>query len=161
MTEKEERLYLETLLLESSRWRISEDDPYSPIEREILDRLRRLNGIETIDENGYAQSEVPDNPVDEPLTTADYQALEAQHLEDHLEKKRAQNRKAKEKWKKDKVRVVLNGRPVWKPLAECRKVPRWPDKPGTTGWKWEWVGPQEVDKLGDELWKDHENSSPS
>lgn len=161
MTEKEERLYLETLLLESSRWRISEDDPYSPIEREILDRLRRLNGIETIDDNGYAQSEVPDNPVDEPLTTADYQTLEAQHLEDHLEKKRAQNRKAKEKWKKDKVRVVMDGRPIWKPLAECRRVPRWPDKPGTTGWKWEWVGSPEVDKLGDELWKDHENSSPS
>lgn len=141
MTEKEERLYLETLLLESSRWRISEDDPYSPIEREILDRLRRLNDIDTVDDNGYAQSEVPDNPVDEPLTTADYQALEAQHLEDHLEKKRAQNRKAKEKWKKDKVRVVMDGRPVWKSRSECHQEKRFPDQPDSTAFKWVWDGP--------------------
>lgn len=157
MTDQEERLYLETLLLESSRWRITEDDPYSPIEREILDRLRRLNGIETIDENGYAQSDIPDNPVDEPLTTADYQALEAQKLNDYIEKKRAQNRKAKEKWKKDKVRVVLGGKMVWKPLAECVQEPRWPDKPGSTAFHWVWKGPQkEVDKLSDELWAQHE-----
>lgn len=156
MTEQEERLYLETLLLESSRWRITEDDPYSPIEREIMDRLRRLNGIETIDDNGYAQSDVPDNPVDEPLTTADYQALEAQKLNDYIEKKRAQNRKAKEKWKKDKIRVFMDGKYVWKPRAECVKQPR-DNSNGGSLWKWEWVGPgQEVDKLGDELWAQHE-----
>lgn len=148
MTEKEERLYLETLLLESSRWRISEDDPYSPIEREILDRLRRLNGIETIDENGYAQSEVSDNPPaeDEALTGSDYQALEAQKLDDYIEKKRAQNRKAKEKWKKDKVRVVMDGRPVWKSRAECHQEKRFPDQPDSTAFKWVWDGPVATDE---------------
>lgn len=156
MTEQEERLYLETLLLESSRWRITEDDPYSPIEREIMDRLRRLNGIETIDDNGYAQSDVPDNPVDEPLTTADYQALEAQHLNDYIEERRQRNRKSKDKWKKDKVRVYMNGKSVWKLRSECRKVPRWPDKPEATGWKWEWVVPQDKKAQEDEMWAEHE-----
>lgn len=167
MTKQEELQYLIGIVTEASKWTPSPDDQRDLVRMEVEERINNLvMGVEPEpDENGLIQStihpDVPDNPVDEPLTTADYQALEAHHLEDHLEKKRAQNRKAKEKWKKDKVRVVLNGRPVWKPLAECRKVPRWPDKPGTTGWKWEWVGPQEVDKLGDEFWKDHENSSPS
>lgn len=47
MTETEERLYLENLLLESARWRMTDDDPYSPIEREIMSRLEQLNGVES------------------------------------------------------------------------------------------------------------------
>ena len=63
MTEQEERLYLETLLLESARWRMTEDDPYSPIEREIMSRLEHLNGVESgepeqsVVERGLARAE--------------------------------------------------------------------------------------------------------
>ena len=155
MTADEERQYLCDLIMSASEWRLSEGDERDTIRLEIQDRLRRLNGVDTEDENGYIQSEpVEVSPV---LTADDYKAIEAQKLDDYIEKKRTQNRKAKDKWKKDKVRVFIDGKPVWKLISECRKVPRWPDKPGTTGWKWEWVGPgQEVDKLGDELWAQHE-----
>lgn len=47
MTPNEERQYLCDLLLEASRWRISEDDAengYNGIELEVRDRLQRLNG---------------------------------------------------------------------------------------------------------------------
>lgn len=47
MNRTEERLYLENLLLESARWRMTEDDPYSPIEREIMSRLEQLNHVES------------------------------------------------------------------------------------------------------------------
>lgn len=63
MTETEERLYLENLLLESARWRMTEDDPYSPIEREIMSRLEHLNGVESgepeqsVVERGLARAE--------------------------------------------------------------------------------------------------------
>lgn len=63
MTETEERLYLENLLLESARWRMTEDDPYSPIEREIMSRLEQLNGVESVEpeqsvvERGLAKAE--------------------------------------------------------------------------------------------------------
>ena len=63
MTEQEERLYLENLLLESARWRMTEDDPYSPIEREIMSRLEQLNGVEpdepeqSVVERGLARAE--------------------------------------------------------------------------------------------------------
>ena len=63
MTGTEERLYLENLLLESARWRMTEDDPYSPIEREIMSRLEQLNGVESgepeqsVVERGLARAE--------------------------------------------------------------------------------------------------------
>lgn len=58
MTEAEERLYLEELLLESARWTRDPDEPYCSVELEIRDRLRRLNHVNTVDENGLAQSVV-------------------------------------------------------------------------------------------------------
>ena len=58
MTEAEERLYLEELLLESARWTRDPDEPYCSVELEIRDRLRRLNHVNTVDKNGLAQSVV-------------------------------------------------------------------------------------------------------
>lgn len=164
MTKQEELQYLIGIVTEASKWTPSPDDQRDLVRMEVEERINNLvMGVEPEpDENGLIQStihpDVPDNPVDEPLTTADYQALEAARLNDYIEQRRSKERIAKDKWKKDKVRVYINGKSVWKLRSECRKVPRWPDKPEATGWKWEWVGPQEVDKLGDELWKDHERS---
>lgn len=134
MTDSEERLYLETLLLESARWRISEDDTYSPIEREILDRLRRLNGVETVDENGLAQSEIPEQKQE---TNPNYWTV------------------AKRNYTKTRVRVRIGDKNVWKPRSECRKevMPGWKTK-----MHWVWLGENSptVDKLSDELWQEHE-----
>ena len=58
MTEAEERLYLEELLLESARWTRDPDEPYCSVELAIRDRLRKLNGVNTLDSNGLAQSVV-------------------------------------------------------------------------------------------------------
>ena len=58
MTEAEERLYLEEMLLESARWTRDPDEPYCSVELEIRDRLRKLNGVNTLDSNGLAQSVV-------------------------------------------------------------------------------------------------------
>ena len=58
MTEAEERLYLEELLLESTRWIRDPDESLTGVELEIRDRLRKLNGIDTVDKNGLAQSVV-------------------------------------------------------------------------------------------------------
>jgi hypothetical protein len=62
MTEAEERLYLEELLLESARWTRDPDEPYCSVELEIRDRLRKLNGVNTIDENGRCQSDPKPRP---------------------------------------------------------------------------------------------------
>jgi hypothetical protein len=56
----EERLYLEELLLEATRWVRDPDEPYCSVELEIRDRLRSLNGINTRDGNGLAQSDIPE-----------------------------------------------------------------------------------------------------
>lgn len=58
MTEAEERLYLEELLLESTRWTRDPDEPLTGVELEIRDRLRKLNGVDTVDQSGLAQSVV-------------------------------------------------------------------------------------------------------
>lgn len=147
MTNTEERLYLETLLLESARWRISEDDVYSPIEREIMDRLRRLNGINTEDENGYVQSNLP--AEDEALTNEDFKVLEVAKLNENLSNKE----KTKRKWASKRVRVVIDGKPTWKLRSECHKEVM-------TGWQtkmhWVWNGPDGKQEQCDAMWAEHE-----
>lgn len=159
MTKQEELQYLIGIVTEASKWTPSPDDQRDLVRMEVEERINNLvMGVEPEpDENGLIQSTIhPDNPVDEPLTGADYQALEAQHLNDYIEERRQRNRKSKDKWKKDKVRVYMNGKSVWKLRSECRKVPRWPDKPEATGWKWEWVVPQDKKAQEDEMWAEHE-----
>lgn len=155
MTPNEERNYLCELILASSQWRISEGDETDAIRLEVQDRLRRLNGVDTVDENGYCQSE-PDNlpAEDEPLTTADYQALEAARLNEHLDNKNKSD--SRDKWKVDKVRCQENGKVVWHPLAECHQEKMFPNNPKAKKFRWVWDGPQDKQSQIDAMWDAHE-----
>lgn len=95
MTEAEERLYLEELLLESARWTRDPDEPYCSVELEIRDRLRKLNGVNTVDSSGMAQSVV----------------------ERGLAKLQAKNTHV------GQVRVCVNGKPKWFPESMCMQIP--------------------------------------
>ena len=151
MTEndKTEIAYLCELLSAASMRHVAEDE--DALRVEIDARISRIL-------DGDAPS-APDNPVDEPLTTGDFKALEAAKLNDYLDKRKVATKAAKDKYKEGRVRVSINGKFVWKLKSECRQVPRFPDCPKSTAWKWEWVGPQpEVDKLSDDLWKEHEEA---
>ena len=163
MTADEERQYLCDLIMSASEWRLSEGDERDTLRLEIQDRLRRLNGVETEDENGYVQSEpVEVSPV---LTEDDYKALEAARVNEHLASVEKVNN-ARSKWEKSKVRVYIDGKHVWKKRSECQKVPR-DNSRGGCAWKWQWIGPSSptVDKnlpTKDEqveaMWAEHEQS---
>ena len=62
MTQQEELQYLTALVLEASKWRISEGDETDTIRLEVQDRIRRLTGINTTDENGLNQSDIMSVP---------------------------------------------------------------------------------------------------
>lgn len=59
LSEEIERNYLMDLLLQASRWERSEGEPLSGLELEVQDRCRRLCGVNTVDDDGMAQSEIP------------------------------------------------------------------------------------------------------
>jgi len=161
MTADEERQYLCDLIMSASEWRLSEGDERDTLRLEIQDRLRRLNGVETEDENGYVQSEpVEVSPV---LTEDDYKALEAAKVNEHLASvEKVKN--ARSKWERDKVRVNIDGKHVWKPRAECMRQLRDNSKGGAP-WKWVWVGknpttvgenlPTKAEQC-DAMWAEHE-----
>lgn len=50
--------YLAELLLQASRWERSEGEVLSGLELEVQDRIRRLSGINTVDDNGRVQSDL-------------------------------------------------------------------------------------------------------
>lgn len=155
MTADEERQYLCDLIMSASEWRLSEGDERDTLRLEIQDRLRRLNGVETEDENGYVQSEpVEVSPV---LTEDDYKALEAAKVNEHLASP-AKVEKAWQKqwkWKLDKVRVRIDGKTVWKPKDQCTREPRDNSHGGPT-WQWVWHDPNEKKSQEDEMWQNHE-----
>lgn len=150
MTSSEEREYLIDLLFEGTRWKVDKDEVLNGLELEIRDRLRRLSGVNTIDEDGLCQSELPDNlpAEEEELTGSEY--IDSPEKSDN----------ARSKWERNKVRVYIDGRHVWKPREQCVKQPRDNSK-GGPAWKWKFVGPQgnEVNKLSDELWEAHESGN--
>ena len=132
MNTNEERIYLEELLFESALWRgVDQDSPYSPIELEIRDRLRRLSSVDDV--------QVQADPS--PEQNIVIQAIEASRLNEHLEEKKKQKQytEAKKSWKEDRVRVFIDGRPVWKKRAECMQVPR-DNSHGGLPWTWKWTG---------------------
>ena len=100
MTEAEERLYLEELLLESARWTRDPDEPYCSLELEIRDRLRRLNHVNTVDNNGLAQS-----VVERGLA------------------RQAERDRVAAKWHPNQVRVKINGKSRWTSKDLCVQVP--------------------------------------
>ena len=113
---------------------------------EVEERIHNLiNGVTPEpDENGLIQSSIhPDNlpAEDEALTGADYQALEASRLNEHLASVE-KVKDARSKWERGKVRVFIDGKHVWKKRSECVKQARDNSKGGAP-WKWVWLGPQE------------------
>lgn len=109
MTNSEELLYLTELVLEASKWKISEGDDSDTIRLEVQDRIRRLSGQNTTDGNGYNQSNPNFTPTD---PSYEY----------------------KKQWVKDKVRIKLdNGKIRWVLKEHCHKVPR-PAQPYLDKW---------------------------
>lgn len=86
--------YLAELLLQASRWERSEGEVLSGLELEVQDRIRRLSGINTEDDNGRAQSELP--------TPATYRQNYAST--------------------RVRVRNPQTGRLEWHPREQCEKV---------------------------------------
>lgn len=162
MTSSEEREYLIDLLFEGTRWKVDKDEVLNGLELEIRDRLRRLSGVNTIDEDGLCQSELPDNlPAEsEALTGSDYQAPESEKLNGHLinshlpDPKKAA--KAVSEWKSKRVRCQENGHPVWHLRSECVKEPR-DNRNGGPRWTWKWIGPQDKKAQEEQMWAEHEN----
>lgn len=161
MTKQEELSYLFGILSEASKWVASPDDPRDLVRMEVEERVAVLvKGITPEpDENGLIQSTIhPDNPVDEPLTDTDFQALEAARLNKHLTNKNKSD--SRENWKADKVRCQENGKVVWHPVSECHQEKLFPNNPKAKKFRWVWDGPGgQVDKLGDDLWAAHEAKS--
>lgn len=159
MNVDEERQYLCDLIMSASEWRLSEGDERDTLRLEIQDRLRRLNGVETEDENGYIQSDpVEVSPV---LTEDDYKDLEASKLNEHLASTDKTEKKWQKqwKWKMDKIRVIIDGKITWKPKAECTQEPR-DNTNGGPKWHWVWHDPDQEKKAQEEqMWQEHEVSN--
>lgn len=158
MTADEERQYLCDLIMSASEWRLSEGDERDTLRLEIQDRLRRLNGVETEDENGYIQSDpVEVSPV---LTEDDYKVLEASKLNEHLASTDKTEKKWQKqwKWKADKVRCQENGKSVWHRVSECHREKLFPDNPKSKKFRWVWDGPQDKQAQMDAMWEEHEAS---
>lgn len=148
----DELIYLQDLVFESARWRISEDDELSPIEREVRERLNKLQ--EALNGEGP-----------ETLQESDYRDLEIAHLNEHLEK--PENRK---------IKINYKGRLMRLPAYMLEQTPC---KSSHTGYSWavkeEYRSEADaklklldaplranepvVDKLSDELWTEHENAA--
>lgn len=128
--EKTELSYLMDLILESSKWKI--EDGQDAIRLEVEDRINRI-----ID----AQESTGEVKVEGVIDNDDYKALEAAKLNEHLASPDKVDQARKE-WESSKVRCSENGRMVWRPRSECKKVPRGTSK-GGPGWKWQWMGPMD------------------
>lgn len=146
--QKTELLYLIDLLRESTKWNVDQGD--DAIRLEIDLRINTiLNGEEPTDTE-------PNNlPAEaEALTGAEHLASVEKVSE------------ARSKWERDKVRVYIDGKHVWKPRAQCVKQPRDNSKGGAP-WKWVWIDPNSptVDKnlptkseQEEAMWAEHERS---
>lgn len=145
MTPEEERIYLTNLLIEATAWSVSEDETRSAIELEVIDRIRKLQGQKSINVVG--------KPSDEVIGY-DHNALEAAKLNEHLASPGKVD-EARKKWEKDKIRVYIDGKHVWKPRVECVKQPRDNSK-GGPAWKWIWNNPQDKKDQEDAMWAEHE-----
>lgn len=135
MTKQEELTYLFGILSEASKWASSPDDP-DAVRLEVEYRIRKLIG-------GAVQE--PDNlpAEEEELTGSEYI--------DSTEK--VEN--ARSKWERNKVRVFIDGKHIWKPRDQCVKQPRDNSK-GGPAWKWVFVGPQDKKAQEDQMWAEHE-----
>ena len=136
MTKQEELTYLFGILSEASKWASSNDDPDS-VRVEVEYRIRKLiNDVVTEHDNLPAESE--------NLTGS----------ENIASPEKSDN--ARSKWERNKVRVYIEGRHVWKPRADCVKQPRDNSK-GGPAWKWVWIDPHGKKAQEEEaMWAEHE-----
>lgn len=109
LSEAEELNYLTDLLLAASQWQCSENEPLSPLQLEIKDRIARLTGQQSINVEG-----VPSDKVQSKSNDKDYEY--------------------KTKWASNRVRVKMpDGTYQWHLKDECEKIP----VHGQNG-KWKW-----------------------
>ena len=147
MTPEEERTYLTNLLIDATAWSVSEGETRSAIELEVIDRLRQLQGQESINVVG--------KPSDEVLNEYDHNALEETRVNEHLASP-AKVEKSVNEWKAKRVRCQENGHPVWHPLSQCHKEKLFPDNPKSKKFRWVWDGPQDKQAQMDAMWSEHE-----
>ena len=145
--QKIELEYLIDLLREASKWNV--DDGDDALRCEVDLRINRiLSGVNVEDE-----VEVSAEPVISPVITQDdFKALEAARLNEHLASPE-KVKSAKERWKHGRVRVTVDGKPVWKLESDCHKeiIPGFEKK-----WHWVWNGPGGKQSQVDAMWANHE-----
>lgn len=113
MTQQEEILYLTDLLLQATRWQVSEGESLDPLQLEVKDRLAKLTGQSSINVKGVPSDKVETKPKPKRKKSDEYRA----------------------RWSADHVRVKIDDDTwKWHLKSECEKVP----VPGQTG-KWKWA----------------------
>ena len=134
--QKTELEYLIDLLREASKWNVDQGDDALRLEVD----LRINNILNSVEVEGQGEPEVSPEPDDDQESTE--KADDARSL-------------SRSKWESSKVRCSENGRLVWRPRSECRKVPRDTSKGGPK-WKWQWMGPMDKQAQEEEMWAAHE-----
>lgn len=134
--QKTELEYLIDLLREASKWNVDQGDDALRLEVDL-----RINNILS-----SVEVEGQDEPEDPPESN--------EHLESPEKVENARTR-SRSRWESSKVRCSENGRLVWRPRSECKRVPRDTSKGGPK-WKWQWMGPQDKKAQEDEMWENHE-----
>lgn len=116
MTPQEELHYLTQLVLEASRWRVSEDQAEEdPLRLEITSRIYALQGIEPEVIDGRIQSV----------------------RERGLAKAEAKAKKKKQcRTKEGRQRIVIQGHRI---TVDCDKLVKVPHASSPTGYKWELI----------------------
>ena len=147
--QKTELEYLIDLLREASKWNVDQGDDALRLEVDL--RINNiLNSVEVEDEN-----EMQCEPeVSTVLNEYDHNALEETRVNEHLASPGKVD-EARKKWEKDKIRVYIDGKHVWKKRSECVKQPRDNSK-GGPAWKWIWLGPQDKKAQEDAMWAEHD-----
>ena len=153
--QKTELEYLIDLLREASKWNVEQGDDALRLEVD----LRINNILNSVEVEGETKVHAePDNlpAEDEALTNEDFKTLEAARLNEHLASPEKVD-DARSKWERDKVRVNIDGKHVWKKRSECVRQPRDNSK-GGPAWKWQWIGPSSPTKAEQEdaMWAEHE-----
>lgn len=134
--QKTELEYLIDLLREASKWNVDQGDDALRLEVD----LRINNILNSVEVEGDIEPEVPQESnenLESPEKVDDARSL------------------SRSKWESSKVRCSENGRLVWRPRSECRKVPRDTSKGGPK-WKWQWMGPQDKQAQEEQMWEQHE-----
>lgn len=151
--QKTELEYLIDLLREASKWNVEQGDDALRCEVD----LRISTILNSVDVEGETEVQgEPDNlpAEDEAITGAEHLASPGKVDE------------ARKKWEKEKVRVYIDGKHVWKPRAECVKQPRDNSKGGAP-WKWVWLDPSSPtveenlptkDEQVEAMWEEHERA---